>query len=56
MPPLFDVPERALLDGMLDWHRSGVFAKVESLSDELARDFFRLLSTVKYPEPEPKKP
>ena len=36
IPPLFDVPERALLDGMLDWHRNGVLAKIESLSDELA--------------------
>jgi uncharacterized damage-inducible protein DinB len=37
IPLLFDSDERTLLEGMLDWYRAGVLAKVDGLSDEPAQ-------------------
>lgn len=33
---LFHAPERALLEGMLDWYRAGVLAKVDGMSQAAA--------------------
>ncbi len=36
IPALYDADERTLLEGMLDWYREGVLAKVRGLNDQLA--------------------
>ncbi len=35
-PPVRQVPERAMLDGLLDWYRDGVIAKVEGMDQRVA--------------------